>query len=515
MADYVYPRRDLDRADVLPTYLGAFWSQVYDDQAFVRSYAYWCAQLAAQAEQNLAEAVASVGRFTLPVWHTEQQYQAVLVESSLMDDALHAPRYGENGLAYGDPRLLYGRALTRRFYRFPLPSGLREAPLIVNRLTSPSLVWCEGIDYRLDWTERLIEFRDNPFEYAFSYNNVYDADGELTDRELSLWLLRPKFDADFVYEHHGYPLRTRLESSENYKRFVNVSWDAIVLGSRRATVEEFLSAVADSPVAAGDETVLHVARDARNQLVVTDKNVYRLPFAATLVVSEGDELTAGQFLSGAVAIYELHRGAMPDELRSLTLGRGFLAFDALEGVTFQNKETALLVDETGSLTHVSFELGGWPTDVELFWQTLQERGEQTGQTLAHLLDQRPSPLGEPEARHLPETINPLEFLVTNVLRFHAAVVVLRPAQFGEKPLSLALLRDLKRHLPPHTALFVIAELAGYEDIITMESAGDENATGYEETAQPFASPPSTQETIDGTVMISEEASLRYVDGVCL
>lgn len=72
---------------------------------------------------------------------------------------------------------------------------------------------------------------------------------------------------------------------------------------------------------------------------------------------------------------------------------------------------------------------------------------QAGGALAHLLDRRPNGPGEPLA-HLPATINPLEFLIANVLRNNAYLVRIKASSLRRRKLGLYNMRHLRRLLPP-------------------------------------------------------------------
>ncbi len=93
---YVYPAQDLDRPDQLSSLLGSFWSGVYEGKTFVQQFAYVRAQLEQQSGQNLQEAIATLSRFQLPVYHTDLWYQLVLRESQLnaKNFSIHLERGG-------------------------------------------------------------------------------------------------------------------------------------------------------------------------------------------------------------------------------------------------------------------------------------------------------------------------------------------------------------------------------------------------------------------------------------
>ena len=80
-------------------------------------------------------------------------------------------------------------------------------------------------------------------------------------------------------------------------------------------------------------------------------------------------------------------------------------------------------------------------------------------TLAHRLDRRVEKIGEPTALALPATINPLQFLVENVLRNNVTVVRVRVSDLGRNALGLHVARFFYKVIPPHTAVIFVVEVA--------------------------------------------------------
>ena len=94
-------------------------------------------------------------------------------------------------------------------------------------------------------------------------------------------------------------------------------------------------------------------------------------------------------------------------------------------------------------------------------------------TLAHLLDKRVQPAQEPTADNLPKQINPLRFIVENVLRNNVFVVRINVAALGQSRLGLYNIRHLRQVLPPQTAMIVVFELTLKSDTISAEESVDE------------------------------------------
>jgi hypothetical protein len=146
---------------------------------------------------------------------------------------------------------------------------------------------------------------------------------------------------------------------------------------------------------------------------------------------------------------------------------------------FENKEVPLEVDinHPSGYTFVKFQVSGFPVDTELFFDALHRRGVEAADfvqdpcdrrnlklgTLAHLLDRRAQPEGEPKVSDLPKKINPLQFIAENIFRNNVFVALIRVPSLGQNRLGLYNIRHLRQILPPHIAAFFVYELGALKD----------------------------------------------------
>lgn len=211
-------------------------------------------------------------------------------------------------------------------------------------------------------------------------------------------------------------------------------------------------------------------------------------------------------------------------ISALAIGEGYLATCFYGDLVFENKEVPLEVNtahETG-FTYLSFALGGIPADVTQFFDELHDRGVtealkprpdcQTTDgspkfTLAHYLDRRKNRGTEPQAVHLPATINPMRFLVENVLRNNVFLVRITLPALGKNRLGLYNVRHLRQLLPPHTAMIVIFELQPGIDVIKAPERVNE-AIAFFTGAEPLA------DTIDTDLVRDAGVTLRLISGTC-
>lgn len=508
---YAYPTT-LDDAETLLASLGSFWATSYGGADVVRALCDAKLAQQRQAFRDGRELVAACSRLTVPVDHAEDWYALRLAEADLNPVSYSLARYGEAGRAYGTGTgLNYGEPVRRPAYAWTLPAGMTAAPLASDRITgTPNVTLVGGIDYVID--NGLIVFRGNPFDDARVTAEV-DADGA---RSLTLFVAGARFDRRTAYRQFGYALGLDEGGGPAYRDLVNAMFDGLVTGSTARAVRGAWSAATGVPMAGGDETVELVDRNADRLLVVTDAAVYRYHPAANPLVAAGDAVVPGQALTDALAFDEFNRGQCPspDELKALALGRGQLASGFFGDLTFRNAEVPLVIgQDADGRTRLSWELGGWPGDVERFFDELHARGLAAGRTLAELLDSRPPANrdGEPGVAALPATINPLKFLCENVLRDNAFLVRVRlPAASGGVGMNAT--KFLRRVVPPQTLMIVVVEFALPEEAITMDGPFDGDAPGYEESPTLFRVATAANDDVDGSTAVDDGVPTVYSPG---
>ncbi len=456
MALPVFPASELDDAKHLLNVVGSFWATTYAGNFLVESLLYARGRLEVQAHVDLLELTACLSRFKTPVYHLDGWYCLTLRESALSKPSARF----DSGYTFASG-LAFDAPLPTPFFVWALPTGLVSVQVAMNRIYDADLTWLAGVDFFL--RDSAVWFKANPFDDTRITPRPIFQDNEVVDRECDLWLYHSFWDKAHVYRQYGYVLGLNLSSSPNARDLVNAVYDGLVEGTTGRCIEQAFSALADVPLALSDETVQRVLRDHRGLAIVTDRRVYRFHGDSQVLVQTGDTVKAGDPLTDTLVFYEFNRGQVPslEELRTLSVGKGFLANGYLQDLSFQNKDVPLLVEEdVDGYTKVSFELGGFPGDVTAFWDEVHARGIQKAYTLAMLLDQRPQGSREtqPTAAALPVTVNPLAFLLQNVFRDNVFVVKLKTWLFGPGALGMEHARVLRRLIPPHTACIILVEL---------------------------------------------------------
>lgn len=539
--EFVYPGSDFDRSRNLIAALGSFWARTYTGVDQVHSYVTATAQIANQTYQNLIETVEALSRFDVPLFHTETLTPVVLKKSERNSARTTITRFDSSDATFGSG-LQFDTAPTASFFSFPLPPNLAAVTQLFNRITFPTGVLLKNSDFLIDAERGALIFAQDPFE-----NPVFTkrpAPDNAADEELTLWGFCGKFDYNNVFNQFAYAVGIKLRTSQSYKELTNAVISGLVEGGATAAIlDAAIAAICGIPVSVGpNETVELVDNDARGLLIVTDKAVYRFAENATPRVEVGQVIAAGTQLVHGIDVHEFFVGNIyaregassviccpppnnvlasnawetlsteaEDELlidpndaqcqpvrRAITaiaLDHGFLSSCFYGDLVFENRVVPLEVDTAhpSGYTYVKFRLGGYPADVEQFFNEVHDRGIQAAEfrkaqtecapklkigTLAHLLDKRVNAQTEPTTAHLPKTINPLRFLVENVLRNNVFVVRISVSALGLDHLGLYNIRHLRQLLPPQTAMIVIFELAADKDNINPENAVFEAVTRF-------------------------------------
>jgi|GEM_PF-7042824 len=533
MPHYKFPNTVYDQPQNLLATLGSWWADDYSGKDQVRSLVMGKAQVEQQSMLDLMELIASMSRFSVPIYHTDNWYALYLKKSEMNSVQTSLLRYDGGATFDGGER--YDVPLSTPNFAFPRPADLVEAPLIMNRFTDPTMTLTQEIDYV--FVDDSIILRQNPFDdIRVAKRPVYD-DGNIVDEEALVWVFRGQFDWDTTYRQFGYVIGMRLQSSKGYRDLLNAVYDSMVGGTTAVSILSALSAMTGVPlVREAEETITDIDTDPDNLLIITDQHVYKYDLAAVPTVAIGDVVKRGGELTDVLQISELNRGAIPSSVAALALGEGFLSSCFYADLVFEDRDTALTVDETdpSGYTKLSWTLGGFPNDVDAFFDDMHTRGVAEAEreidpceeiktirypandcdevevvvrlgTLAHLMDQRPVQVGEPKKSHLPATINPLKFLVTNVLRNNAYIVRVRAAAAGADGVGLHNVRLLRKVLPPHTAMILVVELTAATDSVTVDLINEQVSTFVGMT--PLADP-----IVD--MVKDSRVRVRVINGTC-
>ena len=412
----VYPENDLDVIDKVKALLGGYWSDVYAESDQIDHLVAARSTLWKESNSSWVEAGKSKSRHDISPLKPKSWLYFPIKRS----EGVSPKGFYEGGGAYGTS-LLYGRTpgLTWR-----LPPGVLGASQIYNRITYPSVSLFEGIDYSIDPKLGLIQFKENPFNNPGIAYSESALDDLTTDREIALWIHNAKLDQQSMQLIFGLPIGVDGRSNEEYKRLINTIYDCLILGTSSGRLASLLGYALNVPVALATETVELINTEAR-KIIVTDKNVYFMPYRANAAVLVGDTVIKGSSLSDALTIKELRRGVDLSGVAALTLGKGFIANKFVYDLTFLNEDLDTLIADSDGVTELKFKVNGHPLDVDHFWETTHKNGVDKGRTLAQALDIRNEKIGEPQAESLPSTVNPMRFLLENIVPMGLTLITIK------------------------------------------------------------------------------------------
>lgn len=568
--EFKYPGSDFDRARNLVSALGSFWARTYTAIDQVTSYAISTAQQVNQTHRNLLETVAALSRYDIPLFHEEVITPIVLKKSQRNQTQSTGALFDDTTKTFDGTLVFDAPEQTDLFY-FPLPENLVDVGQLFNQITFPTAALVRNVDFAISTDRKALVLLSDPFENPAFIKRAIVTEGvpdeEIT---LWGFFGKFDYDYvfnQFAYAV-GVKLKTSQGYKDLVNAIIS---GLIAGGLTAARLDEMLAAICGVPISAAvSETVEAVTYDAAGLLVLTDKTAYVFPRTAAPRVKEGQQIVAGTQLVAGIDVLEFFIGnsylpvtpsddelvcfppppsvfsdfdwgLLTDEfgnslaintaddvcridrkkLTALTIGPEFLSACFYSELVFENKDVPLEVDAdhpTG-YTYVKFKVGGFPEDVSAFFDEMHNRGiyahehkeqctpERRVGTLAHILDKRKNSLTEPTEENLPKTINPLKFIVENVLRNNVFIVRINTEALGQNRLGLYNIRHVRPLIPPQTAMIVVFELAAKKDTIKATNS-------IRDRISKFTGANPLQDTVPQTLVKDTVVSVRRVSGTC-
>jgi hypothetical protein len=485
--------------------LGSFWHSVFMDADVLQTYFKGYTLEAAQAYQSYLESVANLSRAAIQPFHRDNWHYLTFLESEVLTDL---PTYRQDGIAYG-AGYQYGVRYSANQYSAACPDKLVSAAMAFDRIISPATALTAGVDFLVDPARGVILFKNNPFEMDIKIVDKFD--GQVADREGGLWLYAAKFDYQALWANFGYALGVYMESGDPYKGFIEAFGGAFPEGPSVRAVERIVCALTGAPlVKENTETVEEIKSSADHLLIVTDKHVYRARPKSTCLVSTKETLSGGTPLTDAVEIIELNAKTQvsAETIPALALGPDLLVGEYTDPLVFENKEYPwYYAGSRDGKNLIQFAVGGNDADVQEFWSVVHGNCGLQGTSLGEYVASNCSPgtrlpsLVQPTG----SAVNPLQFILTNLLKNNLFLVKIKPMLFPAEAPGSSYFHVLRRILPPHVSFLVLVELSPGEEEV------DTSATG-EAVEQAFASVLTDSYDVVGNV--GENIGLRLVPAEC-
>lgn len=441
---------DLDSYEALLSLLGSFWSTYYEGRDVIEGLCQARLEAEKQAAQQAQETENAIGVTTISPWHTER-WTAWTIKSGDIGPG-RITKFGDEATfgESGEGTTLFGGS-SDGSVGWTAPTALYDCGLISSGISGNPVWLVRGIDFSVE-SGRIVFWR-NPFSDS-RFVQYETEDG--TDVEIQLFLFNSQFDYGQTYEQFGSAVGRYGDSSQEYVDSLAAELTGIAGNPSSSSFQKLAAALVDVDlVKEAGEVVEDIQSNAEEHLVITDKNIYKLSAEANLLVSVGDVLEDSQPLTDALRIDFLNNGTIPAGLEAIEVPASFFGGTTTGPLTFSDTDEAVSVSTVSGKTKITFGLGGDSSDITAFFTKMHANGVATGSTLANCLDTRPQPaVGEPAAGNLPSTINPLEFLLQNVLRGNAVLIRGIPTAYGPNSVGLEKSWPLRRLLSPFVALLI-------------------------------------------------------------
>lgn len=456
-------------ADFLYRSLGSFWTDVFSEKETLRGYTLAQAEEITQRYIELIEAINSYSIQDIDVLHSEKWKPIQIFKSKLnavpfkfnVDDAVFGAQpvydkyYNGQTFSFGHPK-----TSAERVYQYAVGNSLVDFSVITDKVISPSIVYIYGTDVVL--TEGVLVFNknifDNPdiikfdvFDDSGNLLTFIDADGNVQGEECTiLWAYNGKSDISNLYNSFGYIFRLKLASSDSYKKILEALINLHVTGPTVAVLKRLLAMFIGTPYVLNDEeTIEDILKDGKTHFIITDKEVYKIPYKFTLAnLKVGQVMHKNDYLCTNVEFYDNPLGITGWWKRTGLLDKQ-LAFSKclfygnyLDQLSFSTDSDLVTLNADGDIV---FPVLGKTEDVTRFNKYLNSNAARKTK-IKDVFE-----LVNPGDSHL---IIPLDFIMDNFLKQNTAFFKLSLPSHADLAKALALMPLIKSSLPPYIYLIV-------------------------------------------------------------
>ena len=385
------------------TFLGSFWSSLFDEGALGESIGFASAEMLCELYLDTIDVINSSSIDSTPVFNRKNVYPLVISESQL-DNYSEKPIYGENG-NYGrqletskyesGAYLQYGEiSRLNANYVYPVSDKISKiGGVALNRLFNPSVTLINGSDYI--FKDGKVFFKKNPFENVLVPKRAIQdqATGDI-DREIVIWFCDVDEDDFKLYNKYGFIFTNIKKSSEQYKKIIQKLFNVLSSGSSSDSLRSYLSVIAGSPVVIEtQETVQEISDGPEGKLVITDKNIYVVDSDINISseIEVGKIVKSGTPIADIVEIYNTKKdgwwnnlAAMPMKIGNTSNTSGFISFPN----KYEKGEYGTELSSSQYSKPLYFKLIGEEKYVKEFWDNLNKKSKKAKINWGHKLFQK-------------------------------------------------------------------------------------------------------------------------------
>jgi len=283
--------------------LYTFWTEVFDDQTFVESWASMLTIQMAQLQKRMAAIGDIIGvdsieplqqhdirllqlceRLEVQSVYTDKDTASYEVRSS----TVHSVGYNE-GYRYNSG-LLYDSVVAQPYWEYVLPTGVTPRYLATT-LFEPAAILSSPTDFEV--VDGKLRLYQDPLQLTgITVNSLRE--GPATKTCFLLWSCLGDEDIRSIQRQFGRVAQLTGTSSARFKQALQAVWDLRVLGCSDANLAKALCVLTDSDYYGGsDEQVVAVYREGGYRCVLTDQAVYAAPQTYDALVVPGETLPTG------------------------------------------------------------------------------------------------------------------------------------------------------------------------------------------------------------------------------
>lgn len=280
--------------------LYTFWTEVFQDQQFVESYASVATVQLAQLQERMANVGDVIGVSTIQPLRTQaavmlqltEELEVATVYSADGSDSSTVRSSTVRSLAYNDGYTynggaIYDAVVSTPYWEYALPDGITPQYLTTTLMTPARILSSPG-DFEV--VGNRIRFCMDPSSLT-DINMQTVGDGPGTKTKFLFWSCLGFEDARSIQKQFGRIAQLTGTSSNRLKEALQIIWDLRVLGCSERNLARALCVLTDTDYYTGaDEVVAAVFLEGGRRAVLTNAGIYTAPLEYTALVSSGQTL---------------------------------------------------------------------------------------------------------------------------------------------------------------------------------------------------------------------------------